>query len=46
MAKTVTVEIRIGTEHWRSDVLNENGRVARAKLKLDLVWLGRESEAI
>ena len=39
MVKTARDEITIGTEHPRSDEWKEKGRVAGAKLKLDLVWL-------
>ena len=39
IVKTPTDEITIGTEHWRSDEWKENGRVAGATLKPDLVWL-------
>ena len=41
--KTPTDEITVGTEHPRSDKWNNNGRVAGAKLKPDLVWLRRVS---
>ena len=43
MVRTLTDEITIGTEHWRSDEWKEKGRVSGAKLKPDLVWLRREN---
>ena len=41
--RTRTDEITVGTEHWRSDEWRDNGRVAGAKLKLDLAWLRKDS---
>ena len=41
-ARTPKDEITVGTEHWRSDEWKNGGRVARARLKPDLVWLRRE----
>ena len=43
MMRTPHDEITIGTEHWRSEEAKRKGRVARAKLKPDLVWLWRDS---
>ena len=42
--RTPRDEITVGTEHWRSDEWKEKGRVPRAKLKPDLVWLRRDAE--
>ena len=41
--RTANDEIRVGTEHWRSESMKGNGRIAGAKLKQDLVLLRREN---
>ena len=41
--RTAPDEITIGTEHVRSDEWKNNGRVAGARLKPDLVWLWCDS---
>ena len=41
--RTAKDEITIGTEHVRSDEWRDKGRVRGARLKLDLVWLRRDT---